>query len=116
MNREEKRKVEQRLRTPNGRKMLKTLIEKAAAIADRSSLKDGDIVKLNAKRIMERSEWGNLDPKYKTFVEQNQEKEFVARAILHTSSNHPVIFNLEGVEWNFWEGDLIRVKNVGEEL
>lgn len=107
MNRQQRRSLERRLRTTKDTDALRRLIEDAAHNTE-NPINDGDTVKINVERIRSRKEWERLQSEYRDFVEQNADKEFVARLRHSSEAGYPVIFDLDGCNWSFWEGDLIK--------
>lgn len=74
-------------------------------------LKDGDIVKLDIRQIVDRPDYAHKNAAYREFVENNGDRVFTVKILSRTASGYPVIVTLEEDNtWSFWEGDLILVK------
>ncbi len=108
MNRQQKRALERRLRSTKGAEVIRKMLTEASSHAE-NPLADGDAVKLNVERIKSSAEWQNLQPAYRDFVERNADTVFIAKIRHRSDGGYPVTVDLEGCDWSFWEGDLIRV-------
>ncbi|MDO5546868.1 MAG: hypothetical protein Q4F79_00050 [Eubacteriales bacterium] len=66
---------------------------------------EGDKVKLDVEKIMQRKDYEKMNPRYKEFVESNVDTVFTAHLERET-----LISLAEQPEWLFWSGSLIKVK------
>jgi len=71
------------------------------------NFKDGDRVRINASQIKDSRDWPDMNPKYKAFVEENEDTVFTVKM------ERPVLATFEEDNtWWFYTGDLI---HAGEE-
>ena len=114
MNREDRRALQKKLRDKNARtRAADYLGDLGDAVKD--IIQDGDLVTLNVERIMKRKEYSRMQMQYRKFVESNRGKVFVAHPRHARSDGFAAIVELEGVDWTFWYGDLLRVVKIQTE-
>ena len=113
MNREERRKLKR------SGKMVALLAELQKSSEDefeKSRIHDGDIVKLNVKKITEHKQYPRLQAEYRKFVETNEDRLFTARTVKLTQKESRVLIEFaEDPTWLFHMSDLIRIQNGGDE-
>lgn len=103
MNREERRRVKE---------AAKVLTELSLPELN-DWVSDGDKVKLDIKRITERSDFTDLQDEYKEFVKNSVDTIFTAR-IYRYHKDIPVLVELaEAPKWLFWVGDVIKISGGG---
>jgi len=111
MNREQKRKF---VKDAKKRGVKETEAKAYAEIISSGSgkntkaqeIKEDEKVKLNLEAIKARKNYERLSPKYKEFVESNEDTVFLAHV------ERPNIISMkdeENKQWLFWSGDLIKV-------
>lgn len=107
MNRKNRRDLKKRLDSKKARALadvLKTLGGKGDGV-----IQDGDLVSLNVDQIVGRKDYHQMQERYRSFVEENRGKVFVAHPHHKRSDGFSATVELEGVEnWIFWEGDLVK--------
>ena len=74
---------------------------------DGSEIKEGDKVKLNIYKIKSSPDYQIMNPKYKSFIEENKDTVFTAHYERET-----LISFVEEPKWLFWRGNLIKVNNI----
>lgn len=78
---------------------------------------DGDKVKLNYQRIIERKEYPDMQESYIKFVQDNRDTVFVAHPYRPRPDGFSALMELEGgSNWLFWYGDLVRVEKSQTEV
>ena len=93
----------------------KTLFDMYKALLRKNSkhpsLYEGDRVRLNVKGIKSHPDYDKLNPRYKEFVESNQDTIFIVGCNSNTNRIKDTV-NLVGDtdNWLFWIGDLIKVE------
>lgn len=114
MNREGRRALNKKLQNKKAHiravNIFKNLSDKSG-----DKIYDGDLVTLNVEQIMSRKEYDWMQMEYKQFVESNRNKVFVAHPHHARYDGFSAIIELDGVDWTFWYGDLIRVENKTKE-
>ncbi len=114
MNRECRRALSKKLRDKDARNRAADALESLGdAIND--VIHDGDLVTLDVQQIMGRKEYPRMQEGYRNFVESNRGKIFVAHPHHARADGFSAIMELEGTDWTFWCGDLIRVENIQAE-
>ena len=114
MNREGRRALKKKLQDKDARTRAANALDSLGdAIND--VIYDGDLVMLNVQRIMGRKEYPRMQEGYRKFVESNRGKIFVAHPHHARRDGFSTIMELEGTDWTFWYGDLIRVENIQAE-
>ena len=109
MNRYQRRLRQKQIRKNGSYRGLAALLAAVNKSADKDSIKDGDRVMLNTKRIMGRKEFATMNPAYQEFVKKNSLTVFTAKVRRRYASGAPILIDLaEDDTWSFWEGDLIR--------
>ena len=95
-------------KTKNLLNLYKELLRKNS---ERLSLYEGDRVRLNIKGIKSHPDYDKLNPRYKEFVESNQDTIFIVGCNSNTNRIKDTV-NLVGDtdNWLFWIGDLIKVE------
>ena len=109
MNRENRRAFQKKLRDKTAR---------AYAAAHRKNLgnaindfiRDGDLVTLNVEQIMGHKGYSRMQAHYCAFVESSCGKVFVAHPCHPRADGFSAVVGLEGVDWTFWYGDLLKVE------
>lgn len=116
MNRSSRRALKRKLRNKSARNLAADLLNSLGdAIND--VVRDGDLVMLNVQRITGRKEYSKMQEHYRQFVESSHGKIFVAHPRPHHArpDGFSAIVDLEGVDWSFWYGDLIKVEDIQSE-
>lgn len=101
----------------SGAKRIAQLITDAARQGEKRRVNTGDKVMLDVDRIIRRREWDVLQEAYRQFVMENAGRIFTARVYTRGRDGRysPLIELSEEPMWLFWEGDLIVVRNGGDE-
>ncbi len=76
----------------------------------RERIADGELVELDVKKIKRQKSYPKMQKGYRDFVESSEGKVFVAKAHRAGTWGLSGIYELEGVTWMFWHGDLKRHK------
>ena len=114
LNREDRRALQKKLRDKSVRTHAADILN-SLGDAVNDIIRDGDLVTLNVQRITGRKEYRHMQERYRQFVESSRGKVFVARSHHARSEGFSAVMELEGIEWTFWYGDLIRVENIQAE-
>lgn len=111
MNREKRRALKKALKSNDTRTRIANVLDKLGDDIN-DFIHDGDMVTLNIDRIVGRADYHKMQEGYRQFVESNRGKVFVARSHNARPDGFSAIMELDGVDWTFWYGDLIRVENI----
>lgn len=77
-------------------------------------LHEGDQVRLDVDRIINREDYAHTTEEYHAFVESSRDRIFTVRLYRKRKDGFSAIIELtEEPRWLFWYGDLVRVKNGG---
>lgn len=75
---------------------------------------EGEQVKLDVDRIINREDYIHTTEEYRAFVESSRDRVFTVRLYRKRKDGFSTIIELaEEPRWLFWYGDLVRVKNGG---
>ncbi len=110
MNREKRRALEKKARNKNRRSHIVNYLESLWGKHD-DAIYDGDRVMLKVDQITGRKEYTGLQESYRNFVESSRGKVFVVHSHHARPDGFSAIMELEGVNWTFWYGDLLKVEN-----
>lgn len=102
INRKQKRTF---IKQSQKRGISKDIAEAYIAIREPNQIQEGDMVKLDVKKIKGYKGYKNMNPKYREFVEANADAVFTAHL-----EKRAFISLKEQPEWLFWCGDIIKVK------
>ncbi len=109
MNREQRRTLEKckkRMRSHAAYKLMQDT---------QNPLHEGERVRLNVDRIMNRKDYTRLTEEYRSFVESSRGKTFTVHLHRKRKDGFSAMIELaEQPKWLFWYDDLIRVKTGGE--
>lgn len=109
MNRENRRALKKKLLNRRSRTLAANVLDNLDNEIN-NMIRDGDLVTLNVKRIMNRKEYPRMQLEYRQFVEANRDTMFTAHLRREQTDGFSALIELEGVEpWIFWYGDLNRV-------
>lgn len=114
MNREQRRKYERQLRSKGiTEKDIELFFNALSSIG--VEIKNGDKVRINTERIRNHPDYERMNPKYKQFLSDNEDKEFTATKIKNGFSRSFVEFEEDTTDppWLWCMDDLIKVE--GEE-
>ena len=95
MNREQKRKLQAKKKKDKLRDAILAMFQLVEGLPDERVIQDGDKVMLNAEQIINRSDFANMQKKYRDFVLDNMETVFTAKVRRKTESGYPVIVDFE---------------------
>lgn len=106
MNKKEKEAALKRVKAKaKATKIMNKIRSSTENVEITSSIVSGDVVKLNYELITSRKDYHKRTELYKSFVENNRDKEFIADV------KDSGLVSLQGGKWwFFWEGDLRKVK------
>lgn len=105
MNHKNRRTLQKNLRDEN-------VSSRIANVINNTTIHDGDLVVLNVPQITGHKDYPHMREEYRQFVESNRNKIFVAHPYYARSGRFSAIIELEGTNWMFWCGDLIRAENI----
>lgn len=80
------------------------------ALDDWKPIVEGTKVKLNMEKILSDVNYPRLTDKYKTWIDENQDKTFTVEYDQKQKKKPQLLClkeNVKPVKWLFWEGDLI---------
>ena len=114
MNREQRRKYERQLRRKGVSNEDVELFFKMLASSD-ETVNDGDKVRINVERIRKHPDYEKMNPKYKQFLADNEDKIFTATKTKKGFNRSFVEFEEDSTDprWLWCMDDLIKVE--GEE-
>lgn len=113
MNREQRRKLRECLKS--NIRYFSGEIDDLSGNKEFYPLKDGDKVLLNVCKITARKDYCKTQPEYQSFVEQNKGIVFTARLYRKYNDGFSAMVELkEDPRWLFWNGDLIRITDGGQ--
>lgn len=110
MNREQRRSVQKKQK----KNVQKDAVDKLNQLAQEidNPLHEGDQVRIDVDRIVNRKDYARTTEEYRAFVESSRDRVFTARLYRKREDGFSAIIELaEEPRWLFWYGDLVRVKS-----